>query len=169
MKYLKFLPFILLGSVLTFLLRDKIPGELFQTTKLEFFYPSSVPGALEGRLSSGMSCESIVSTTVLAFKKDRKIESEINKGTDKLSVRLEGDQLYFLTRAALEAGGTEGDAFQVVQNTDKYLTAIFIDPFGGIDTFTLNKETGKAIWSKNRSHYLVAKDVENESMMLDCF
>lgn len=171
MKYLKPLSFILFGAVAAILLTKALPVGLGKSAKSEFFYPVGAPQLLESRLSSGVSCESISSTILVVSEESnsKTIEAEILTGTDKLSVRLDKDKLYFLTQAAQGAGATEGDALDVKQNTGDYLTAIFLDQFGGIDTFVLNKKTGKAIWSKNHSQYPPSgNDAENQSMMLNC-
>lgn len=170
MAVVKFLTIFILGSLLTLAVIKFGVFNSQKSLKMQFFYPPETSSTIEARLNSGLSCESVTSTVLLINKeKSRKtIESEIMEGTDKLSVRINGESLYFLTRAALETGATEGDAFSVIQNTDKYITAIAPKEFGGIDTFVLNKKTEKAIWSKTNAIYF-GEDVENQSMLLHCF
>jgi len=153
-----FIGFIIGGAV----------GYYFKQSNYKYYYPPS--SYSDARLTSGISCESIVSSVLIVDKGENKtIEAEILKGTDKIAVKLKDNKLYFLTSAAVGAGSTEGDEFTIIQDNKKYLTAYGEYNFGGMDTFVLNKETGKAIWSKSQPNYLVANDVENQSFLFNCY
>lgn len=158
---------IILGLFMFFVISGFVAGYFLMSLHRNFYYPPS--SYSEAGLASGLSCESIVSSVLTVNKGENKtIEAEILKGTDKIAVRLKDKKLYFLTSAAVGAGSTEGDALQVIQDNSKYLAAYGEYPYGGMDSFVLNKETGKAIWSKSQPNYLIANDVENQSFLLNC-
>lgn len=145
-------------------------GYYFKQSSYNYYYPPAA-SSVNTRLDSGLSCESIVSSSLLVYKQgeNKSIQGDIEKGTDKIAVKLDGDKLSFLTQAAVGAGVTGGDEFRVLQNTNKYLTAIETHDLGGVDSFVLNKETGKAVWSKSRSNYFILNDALNDSFLLNCY
>lgn len=153
--------------ILAIFLVGGISGYYIKPSKTEFYYPPS--SYSDESLTTGLSCESIASNLlVVKNEKNKTIESEIIKGTDKMSVKLKNNKLQFLTSAAVGAGMTEGDELTIIQNNSKYLTAYGEFTYGGMDSFVLNKETGKAIWSKSQPNYILANDVENQTFLLNC-
>lgn len=153
--------------ILALFLIGGIGGYYIKPSKIEFYYPPS--SYSNARLTTGINCESIVSNLLIVkSEKNKTIESEIIKGTDKISVKLKNNKLKFLTSAAVGSGVTEGDEMTIIQNNNKYLTAYGEFTYGGMDSFVLNKETGKAIWSKSQPNYILANDVENQTFLLDC-
>lgn len=122
------------------------------------------------RLEGGISCHSVVSNILLVENqgKVKKAISESIAGTDKIAVKLDGKELSFLTSAAVGTGISDADKFKIIDDTKEHLIAAYVGD-RSIDTFVLNKKTGKAIWSKNNSNYLFSNDVENQALLLNCF
>ena len=97
-------------------------------------------------------CEAVVSTGLYANTiGEKRILAELARGTDKISIQVDGDVLYFLTRAGFNLGEATGAKFQVLQNSEEQIQAISSEGGNTVDVFTLNKKTGLAIWTKARS------------------
>jgi len=161
--------YLIIAALLVGFIFGGAVGYYSKQSNYKYYYPPS--SYSDPRLTSGLSCESIISSSLLVNKQEenKTIQGNIEKGTDKIAVKLNGDKLSFLTQAAVGAGVAEAPGLQVIQNTSKYLVAYGEFPFGGMDTFVLNRETGKAIWSKTQPNYLVANDVENQSFLFNCY
>lgn len=154
--------------ILVIFLIGGVGGYYIKPSKTEFYYPPS--SYSDARLTTGLNCKSIVSNLLIVKNgKNKTIESEIIKGTDKIAVKLKNNKLHFLSFAAVGAGMTEEDELTIIQNNSKYLTAYGEFNYGGMDSFVLNRETGKAIWSKSQPNYILANDVENQTFLLDCY
>jgi hypothetical protein len=88
---------------------------------------------------------------------DKGILAELNKGTDKISIEIEGNALYFLTGASFKAGQVRPAPCRIMHNTDEQVLAICptSSTFGfTVDTITINRKTGFAVWTKTRSNDL---------------
>jgi hypothetical protein len=100
-------------------------------------------------------CESIVSAVIYGNTLgDKGILAQLDKGTDKISISIEGDTLYFLTGASFKTGEARPGQCQIMHNTDEQILAVCPTPtnFGfTVDTITINKKTGLAVWTKTRS------------------
>jgi hypothetical protein len=100
-------------------------------------------------------CESIVSAVIFGNTIDDKgILAQLDKGTDKISISIEGDTLYFLTGASFKIGEARPAQCMIMHNTTEQVLAICPTPsnFGfTVDTITINRKTGFAVWTKTRS------------------
>ena len=100
-------------------------------------------------------CESIISAIIYGNTiGDKGILAQLDKGTDKISISIEGDTLYFLTGASFKAGEARPAKCQVMHNTVEQILAICPTPanFGfTVDTITINRKTGLGVWTKTRS------------------
>ena len=101
-------------------------------------------------------CEAMVGAWVMAPSDDigkikKGVRSVAFRGTDKASVEINGDKLYFQTGASFEAGVSR-DPFEVIHNDPHKVFAIErIDSGLTIHIFALNKDTGIATWTKATS------------------
>jgi len=96
-------------------------------------------------------CEAVVSTGLYANTIGEKgILAQLARGTDKISIEVDGDVLYFLTGAGFNLGGAKGAKFQVLHNSEQQILAITSEGGKTVDVFTLNKKTGLAVWTKTR-------------------
>ncbi len=150
-----------LSSFLTYVLK---PAEI----KVPHPYTSELLG------NNSFGCTSLIGSWII--KGDGKIESsdvkaELSKGTDKLAIEIENDKLYFLTSAALNAGGARGDAFSILKNTDSQLVAVhngLNGPSSDLNIITVNKKLGLGIWSKITPEYFVTNTPQVQSYYLEC-
>lgn len=118
-------------------------------------------------------CESLVSADIIGSPVDYLtdgVEGTVSKGTDKIAVNIKDeDTLSFLTRAALEAGVSEGELFAIMKNTDEELVAILYDQFRvSVNVFALNKKNGLAVWSKARPNFLGYESPSGSIIYLIC-
>lgn len=118
-------------------------------------------------------CEAIVSAGLYANTIQNKgISGELSKGTDKISVRIKGNILHFLSGASFETGEANAAQFQIIHNSDEQVSGILTQKtaFGlTVDIFTLNKKTGMAVWTKTRSSDLLAGgNPSAQSLYLKC-
>lgn len=111
--------------------------------------------------NTSFACESLMSATLIGSEAEyltNGIEGEVERGTDKIAMKIKDAQtLEFLTVASLEIGVTEGSKFVIVQNDREKLIAAYFnesDPIPGIDTLVLNKKNGLALWTKAKPEFL---------------
>ena len=142
----------LLSLILTVILISYIPSKSFAAGK-ELKFPLPKSQALI--TPNNCRCESIVSAVIYGNTiGDEGILAQIEKGTDKVSISIEGDTLHFLTGASFKAGEARPAQCQIMHNTDEQILAVCPTPtnFGfTVDTMTINKMTGLAVWTKIRS------------------
>jgi hypothetical protein len=118
-------------------------------------------------------CEAIVSAGLYADTLLKKqIWSTLYKGTDKVSIQIEGDTLYFLSGASFGIGEAKPAQFKIVNQPQEQVVAIrsqeMIDGYT-IDIFTLNKKTGLAVWTKTRSNDAISGGTPStQSSYLKC-
>ncbi len=80
------------------------------------------------------------------------IEGSLDTATDKISVKINGDDtITFMTSALVEGGETEGETWKLIANND--LTLIAQDNWENkvLDTLAISKETGLGIWQKTEA------------------
>jgi len=80
----------------------------------------------------------------------------VGKGTDKIAMNIKGEKtLNFFSGASVEAGSSEGDNFEIVQNDAQKLMAVwFNEKF--ISTVVLNKTNGLGIWLKGNPDFFIS-------------
>lgn len=142
-----FLAFITLLVMLT-----TISSVLAAERKLEFTLPHLSPLMTPNQCR----CTAIVSSHLYANTiKERNISAQLKRGTDEISIEIEGNTLYFLTGASFKLGDARPAEYQVIYNAKDQVLAIFPQktPLGiTVDVFALNKKTGLAVWTKTRSY-----------------
>ena len=110
--------------------------------------------------SNQCRCESFVNTAVYANTlSDKNIVGTLSKGGDKISVEVEADTLYFLSGTSFEVGTAKPAEFEIRYNTDESLLAVCSQHTGlglTVDVFTLNKQSGFAVWTKTRSYDILS-------------
>jgi hypothetical protein len=105
-------------------------------------------------------CESIVSAVIYGNTiGDKGILAQLNKGTDKISISIEENILYFLSGASFKIGEARPAQCKIMHNTHDQVLAICptSSTFGfTVDTITINKKTGFGVWTKTRSDDLIS-------------
>lgn len=122
---------------------------------------------------TSFSCESLMSAGIIGSPKDyltNGVEGEVKKGTDKVAIKIKDEKtLSFITGAAVEAGVAEGDPFVILRNTDYDLVAIYYDEiWGSLNTFSLNKRNGLAVWSKTKPEFIGYESPSGDVIYLIC-
>lgn len=136
-------------------------------------YVAEFPYILENhaKTATELSCDSLVSSGLRADKdflnKQDGVKGEVLKGTDKIAIKIEEQELKFLTRASFDVGTTEGRPFLITKNDDEGLMAIDTED-DAVNTFILEKSTGLAIWTKDRLKPFVAGHPDTQSFYLIC-
>jgi len=120
-------------------------------------------------------CEALIGTQVYApsetiGKINKGVIGEVFKGTDKISIKIEGNKLYFLTGASFEVGDTaEENPMNIIHNDSHILLAIDkIESNLIVSVFTLNKDTGIGNWSKIKPYGLLTGNPDSQSYCLKC-
>lgn len=100
----------------------------------------------------GQSFPCHATQTASFFRKEfdsTEIEGNLEKGTDKLSIKINGDDtINFLTTAAVEGGSIEGDKSNIIRNDEFILIAQDVWQNNIVSTLTISKETGLGIWQE---------------------
>lgn len=97
------------------------------------------------------------------------VKGLVEKDKNKINIKIDGDLLNFNTQAAFEVGITEGEPFQIVRNDMDYLVAVDTnDDKTFVDTIVLEKSTGLATWTKNRTSFFPQGHPEAQSFYLIC-
>lgn len=140
------------------------------TTRLPATFP---PELKAGETINEYACESINVTSIYADMEEDKIQSSIRKGSDNLSLKIEGDLLKMLTVASVKAGTIDAAPLKILYNTDDYLHAMDLEgnpPGNLLTTFTLNKKKGYAIWNRIRAQATMSrtKNPETDSYYMVC-
>ena len=142
----------LLSLIVAVILISHIPSTSFAAGK-ELKFPLPKSQALI--TPNTCRCESIVSAVIYGNTiGDEGILAQLDKGTDKVSIEIEGDTLYFLTGASFKVGEARPAQCRIMHNTDEQILAVCPTPtnFGyTVDTITISRKTGLAVWTKTRS------------------
>jgi len=103
---------------------------------------------------------------------DSWVKGTLFDGTDRITIKVEGDKLRFLTQASFELGDVGDESpFDVLINDDGQVVAIDYDVVGknaSTNVFALNRKTGIAVWSKSRSKGLLTLNPDVQSYVLGC-
>ncbi|KKS03831.1 MAG: hypothetical protein UU56_C0014G0030 [Candidatus Curtissbacteria bacterium GW2011_GWA2_41_24] len=104
-------------------------------------------------------CDSMVHSRLNAskdsvFEKKDGIQGVVEKGTDKINLKIDGEILNVSSRAAFESGITESEPYEILRNDEKFLMAVNTNQEKTyIDTFVVEKSTGLSTWTKNRTYF----------------
>lgn len=126
------------------------------------------------KIGNAIFCAAIIGSTLEAYtgvSSKKCIRGNLFKGTDQVAIEVEGDALYFTTKAAFEAGQVRDKSpFKVLVNSESQLVAIDYDESLGayINVFALNRRTGIAVWSKSRSRDFLTGNPDVQSYILSC-
>jgi len=118
-------------------------------------------------------CEAIVSAVLYANTIQNKgIYGQLFEGTDKVSIRIEGNILHFLSGASFETGEAKAAQFKILHKSNEQVLGVLTQetPLGyTVDIFTLNKNNGMAVWTKTRSSDLLSGGTPSgQSFYLKC-
>lgn len=80
------------------------------------------------------------------------VEGKVTAGRNNASISIQDATLVFLSESGFAAGTTRGAEFEIIKNNDLELVAFLFDGTS-MNSFTLNKTNGLAIWSKIRSDF----------------
>jgi hypothetical protein len=112
--------------------------------------------SVQGRQS--LSCRSLMEADLTGSRDGaltKGLEGKVTAGQNKVYVSIaDAATLLFLSEAGFAAGTTRGAEFKIIANNDSELVAYLFDG-ASINSFTLNKTNGLAIWSKIRSTFPV--------------
>jgi len=141
---------------------------------LEFPYPSKL--AIDFQ-ANNFFCKAIVGSRLEAAPKKvgnvkKGVRGQLFKGTDRLAIEIDGDDLHLLTRASFDAGQPRDDSpFTIIQHSNNQIVAYDIDDsITGkvIHIFSLNTKTGIAVWTKQRSNDILTQNPDVQSYCLRC-
>lgn len=99
------------------------------------------------------------------------LESKSRTGTDTLAIRIDGDRLHVMTRAAVESGIATAAPMIIVRNSDDEMAAIAAEEIPlsfTLETFLLNKQNGYAVWTKSRPRYLIQDVPDTQAIYFRC-
>lgn len=115
------------------------------------------------------SCIAILSTdTWRDPEQNGNLVTTTKEGTDQLAITIEGETMQFNTRASLEAGMARGAMFSILRNDEEAMISAYLEPSGfSMNTFSLNKATGHAVWTKTRAAFL-GQGVTSDTIHLIC-
>ncbi len=120
-------------------------------------------------------CEALLGTFIHSPSKNlglikKGIHAEVFKATDKISIKIEGNKMLFLTYASFEAGDTANEnPYNIIYNDAHKILAIDqIESNLIVSIFTLNKDTGIANWSKIKPNGLFTGNPDSQSYCLKC-
>jgi len=142
-----------------------------------FWKPSKIklpfPYTMKPVSETQFSCESLVSTFIHGGDNalEKGVYGELNKGTDKVAIEIEGEKLYFLTRASVEVGTAKGEPWNIVKNSTDRVVALYngLEGMGtDINIFILNKKNGIAVWSKTNSDLFGTENPGAQTFYLIC-
>lgn len=138
-------------------------------TKIKLPFPYTMKPISETQFS----CESLVSTFIHGGNNalEKGVYGELNKGTDKIAIEIEGEKLYFLTRASVEVGIAKGEPWNIVKNSADRVVAIYngLEGMGtDINLFILNKKNGIAVWTKTNSDLFGTENPGAQTFYLVC-
>ena len=123
--------------------------------------PNNVSG------NTSFACESLVYSGLFGSS-NNELEGELHKGTDKIAMNIKDEQtLSFITGAAVGIGTSEGSNFQILQNDSEKLIAAWHNQFA-INTVTLNKKTGLAVWLKGSPDFIGSDAPNGQIIYLSC-
>lgn len=115
------------------------------SVKVPFPYVNSVAS------NTSFACESLLSTLIVGNSAEYStdgIEASASKGTDTVAMTIKDEKTLVLqTAVSVSLGSTEGDNFQIIQNSENKLMAIWFSE-NAISTVVLNKDSGLAAWLK---------------------
>lgn len=138
-------------------------------TKIKLEFPYTMKPISETQFS----CNSLISTFIHGGNNalEKGVYGELNKGTDKVAIEVEGDKLYFLTRASVEVGTARGEPWNIVKNSNDRIVALYngLDQMGtDVNLFILNKKNGIAVWTKTNSDLFGTENPGAQSFYLVC-
>lgn len=107
-------------------------------------------------VSTSFSCKAVLSTdTWRDPDQNDNLVTTTKRGTDQLAITIDGETMQFNTRASLEAGMARGATFSILRNDEEAVISAYLEPSGfSMNTFSLNKATGHAVWTKTRPEFL---------------
>ncbi len=164
--------YLLRKQVLLILIVSAIVGVAtyyLKPAKIKLQFPYTMKPVSETQFS----CESLISTFIHGGNNaiEKGVYGELNKGTDKIAIEIEGDKLYFLTRASVEVGTAKGEPWNIVKNSGDRVVALYngLDQMGtDINLFILNKKNGIAVWTKTNSDLFGTENPGAQSFYLVC-
>ncbi|OGG02407.1 hypothetical protein A2Z33_05090 [Candidatus Gottesmanbacteria bacterium RBG_16_52_11] len=121
------------------------------------------------------SCSPLIGTTLFPETRpgDEQFDVEASAVRDSTSIALEveGDTLKFLTNTSVETGSMEPAKFQIIENTDKRLTALGLTEGTTdrtINALVVDKKTGLGVWSKTSTTSLIPDVPNSQAYYYSC-
>lgn len=159
--------------VILLVITSSIATYYFKPNTIKISYPFTFK-----HYGNDYACEGLIVQGIYtddgAIDKSRKgiYANNSTENLDTIAISINGDKLDFTTGAGVKAGITHGTPLKIIENSDKTLAAIDRDETGlatPVDVFTMNKDTGLALWSRSlKTGLLTSKDPTSETEYLIC-
>ena len=150
---MKMMPKLKWSYVVLAILVVGLGGYFFKSGINPFTSSVKVPFPYVTNVSSKTSfaCDSLLSSLTSGNSAEYSIngiEASVSKGTDKIAMTIKDEKTLVLQTALnVSYGFTEGDSFQIIQNGENKLMAVWYSD-NAISTIVLNKDSGLAVWLK---------------------
>ena len=121
---------------------------------------------------TAITCTGLLNTSIYgqssdAYGGEASIYGNLEMGQDKLAVSIEGEMLYMSTEADLSVGRAKSEKWLLVQNEDDKAVAFWFNE-NASSLFTLNKNNGLAVWSKNYADFFGRSTPYGQVIYLSC-
>jgi hypothetical protein len=105
-----------------------------------------------------------------SLEASHKIEGELADDRNKLALQVDGQNLKFITQAAVGTGVAEPSQFTITRNDESVLVAVVSDgpPGYAVDSFVLNKKNGLAVWTQSSPTLIISKIPYTQTVYLVC-
>jgi hypothetical protein len=127
---------------------------------------------------TSLACSAVAGTTVSArdYRSGRDNPTytvETSEPGDRVAIRFHGDGKFMdiMTAVSVESGSARPETFDVIDKSPSTLVAIDKDGVaeGKLESFTINLDTGIAIWTKVRGHGILSMDLPDQfTTLLSC-
>lgn len=152
---------IIIWSVVVVIIASSLSaliGYNIKPTKIVVPYPIAIK-----HYGDSYACEGLTTSTSFANKENLGngngvIVDSGTKNVDRLAIKIDGENLQFVTGASVQIGETNSPPLNILQNDDKRLIAVDLakpDSNRAINVFILNKENGLAAWQETETNYVL--------------
>ena len=120
---------------------------------------------------TAMTCQALLTTSILPNPQTKQLETKTGVGTDKLAIEIHGSVLRFMTQASVEAGMATAAEFQILRNDNEVLVAVNYQRGAlgsNLNSLLVNKMNGLAVWTKSRPSFLVDEEPDTQAHYLRC-
>ncbi|MEN8253440.1 MAG: hypothetical protein ABFQ62_03650 [Patescibacteria group bacterium] len=154
-----------------------IAGWIYKTTRSSSIKERLLPISFGSHTKSSFSCETKFGATIFpeqSYESDEEtihVEGNLSRGGSSIAIKVENEIMSLITSTAVEIGEAEPSKFEIIENSDQRLKAVFADEGlsgSSINTFMLDKNTGYAIWTKASASSLIPDLPNGQVYYLNC-